>query len=106
VCSLGSKDDEVLHDEILHAAYCWARVNVLRKSASYEKLDFDLIDSNLNQIKSQLDVFNTIKNHCANINSSSNKIVEATNNIEEKIREHLRIINAEMQKGLEEELEK
>jgi hypothetical protein len=106
VCSLGSKDDEVLHEEILQAAYCWARANVLRKSASCDKVDFDLIDNNLNQIKSHLDLFNTIKNHCANITTSSNKIVGATDDIEAKIKQHLRIINGEMRKGLEKELEK
>lgn len=99
VCSLGNKDDEVLHEEILYAAYCWARANVLRKSATCEKIDFDLIDNNLSQIKSQLDLFNAIKSHCTNIATSSNKIVEATDNIQANIQQHLRIINGEMRKG-------
>lgn len=99
VCSLGSKDDEVLHEEILYAAYCWARANVLRKSAISEKIDFNLIDNSLGQIKSQLDLFNAIKGHCTNITTASDKIIEATDNIQSNIQQHLRIINGEMRKG-------
>jgi gas vesicle protein len=105
VCSLGSKEDELLHDEILQTAYCWARANILRKSASCEKVDFELIDNNLEQIKSQLDLFKTIRNSCTNINTASRKIEEVCEEIEDKIQQHLRNIRNEMQKGTEKELE-
>jgi hypothetical protein len=105
VCSLGSREDKVLHEEILHTAYCWARANILKKSANCEKVDFELIDTNLNQIKSQLDLFNNIKSQCSNINTASRKIVEATDDIEVKIQQSLRNIHSEMQKGIEQEIE-
>jgi hypothetical protein len=105
VCSLGSREDEILHKEILHTAYCWARANILRKSANCEKVNFELIDNNLNQIKSQLDLFNNIKSQCNNINTASKKIVEATDDIEAKIQQSLRNIHSEMQKGTEQEIE-
>jgi hypothetical protein len=105
VCSLGSKDDELLHEEILHAAYCWARSNILKKSNNCSEIDFEVIDNNLDQVKSQLNLFSTIKSHCTNINSESKKIVEAADDIETKIRTNLLNISQEMHKGKEKEIE-
>lgn len=57
VCGLGSKDDEIIHQEILHVAYCWARTQLLKKTTKAEKVDFDMIDSNLEEIKKTVDLF-------------------------------------------------
>ena len=48
---LGSKADGVLHDEILHAAYCWGRGHLLKEPGRAENGDFSLIDVQLNEIK-------------------------------------------------------
>lgn len=57
VCGLGSKVDEVLHDEILHAAYCWGRAHLLKKSNNAENIDFTLIDNHLSEIKKTVRCF-------------------------------------------------
>ena len=57
VIGLGSKNDGTLHEEILHVAYCWARTNLLKKSSNSQKIDFELVDSRLGEIKKQLDAF-------------------------------------------------
>ena len=104
-CATPLLKDERYGEEILQTAYCWARANILRKSASCEKVDFELIDNNLEQIKSQIDLFKTIRNNCTNINSASRKIEEVCEEIEDKIQQHLRNIHNEMQKGAEKESE-
>ncbi len=105
VCSLGSKEDEVIHEEILHAAYCWARANILRKSALCEEVRFEVIDSNLSQIKNELDAFQTIKTQCSNIYNAQRKIVEITDEIAANIEHHIHNIHIEMRKGAEREIE-
>jgi hypothetical protein len=105
VCSLGSMDDEVLHEEILHAAYCWARANILKKSATCEKVDFSLIDTNLSQLKGHLDLFTSIKSNCTNINTATRKITEGLDDIESKIEQNIRNIQKEMSKEQDVELE-
>lgn len=76
VCGLGSKTDEILHDEILHAAYCWGRTQLLKKSSSAKDIDFILVDAQLNEIKKQLSVFDKIQRQCENIEDATTAIRE------------------------------
>jgi len=98
VCGLGSKDDEIIHQEILHVAYCWARTQLLKKSVKAEKVDFDKIDSNLEEIKKQLTSFNNIRTQCRNIDNASKKIAQESENIKDEIQQCLKNIKGELEK--------
>lgn len=101
VCGLGSKDDEIIHQEILHVAYCWARTQLLKKSTKAEKVDFDKIDSNLEEIKKQLTSFNNIRTQCRNIDNASKKIAQESDNIKDEIQQCLKNIKGELEKEAE-----
>jgi len=98
VCGLGSKDDEIIHQEILHVAYCWARTQLLKKTTKAEKVDFDMIDSNLEEIKKQLTSFNNIRTQCRNIDNASKKIAQESENIKGEIQQCLKNIKGELEK--------
>jgi len=101
VCGLGSKDDEIIHQEILHVAYCWARTQLLKKSTKAEKVDFDMIDSNLEEIRKQLTSFNNIRTQCRNIDNASKKIEQESENIKDEIQQCLKNIKGELEKEVE-----
>lgn len=101
VCGLGSKDDEIIHQEILHVAYCWARTQLLKKSIKAEKVDFDMIDSNLEEIRKQLTSFNNIRTQCRNIDNASKKIAQESENIKDEIQQCLQNIKGELEKEVE-----
>lgn len=98
VCGLGSKDDEVLHEEILHVAYCWARTQMLKKSTTSTNVDFEFVDSNLIEIKKQLDTFSGIKRQCKNINDASKVIADACEELKSEIQTCLLNIQKELDK--------
>jgi len=101
VCGLGSKDDEIIHQEILHVAYCWARTQLLKKSIKAEKVDFDIIDSNLEEIRKQLTSFNNIRTQCRNIDNASKKIAQESEKIKDEIQQCLQNIKGELEKEVE-----
>lgn len=99
VCGLGSKNDGTLHEEILHVAYCWARTNLLKKSNNTQKIDFELVDSRLSDIKKQLDAFGKIQRQCTNINDASKKIWGLCEETKDEIQQGLADIYKELEKG-------
>jgi hypothetical protein len=57
--------------------YCrWlrARSNLVKKSNKTQKVDFELVDSKLNEIKKQLDAFGNIQRQCTNISTASTRL--------------------------------
>ena len=98
VIGLGSKNDGTLHEEILHVAYCWARTNLLKKSSNSQKIDFELVDSRLGEIKKQLDAFGKIQRQCTNINDASKKIWELCEETKDEIQQGLKDIWKELEK--------
>jgi hypothetical protein len=101
VCGLGSRGDEIIHQEILHVAYCWARTQLLKKSPRAEKIDFEMIDSNLEEIRKQLTSFNNVKTQCRNIDNASKKITQECENIKDEIHQCLQNIKGELEKEVE-----
>lgn len=103
VCGLGSKGDQVLHKEILHTAYFWARTNLLKKSKKVTEVNFSLIDNKLEELKNQFDSFNDIKRQCSNIEKASQKIKDSCDEIKERVSETLKEIAAELEKNPDQE---
>jgi hypothetical protein len=101
VCGLGNKNDEILHEEILNVAYCWARTQVLRKSSKAQKIDFEIVDENLKEIRSQLESLNGIRKQCSNIDSASDKIEATCDTMENEIEQRIKAIWKQFDKGLE-----
>jgi hypothetical protein len=98
VCGLGSKADEVLHEEILQAAYCWGRTYLLKKSGTAANVDFALIDTQLNEIKKQLGIFDRIQRQCENIEDATTAIREFCDAAKPEIQAKLNNIWRELEK--------
>ena len=98
VCGLGSKTDEILHEEILQTAYCWARTQLLKRSSNAENVDFGLIDTQLNEIKKQLGVFDKIQRQCENIEDATTAIREFCDMAKPEIQAKINNIWKELEK--------
>lgn len=98
VCSIGSMNDTVLHEEIVNAAYCFARTQILKSTKSCVEVDFKVIDASLNEVKKQLSTFNTIKTKCTNIDDASKKIREMCDEIKDGIQQNLNVVWKELEK--------
>jgi hypothetical protein len=77
ICALSSSDDDngLIHEEILHIAYKWAKFKLSLASAREEKkIDVTLIENKIKELRSDLTTFNAINTKCKDIDKSTDEI--------------------------------
>ena len=92
VCALGSSEADTFFPQILNIVYQWAKLRIT-KEVTMEEEALETIMEGINQIEQKLEKFSQIKRQCTNIEDSSEKIREYSEEIKDQIGNQLININ-------------
>lgn len=96
VCAVESDEDSIIHGNLIHIAYKWARAKLCAQSIKEKDLDPAFIAEKMSEIKSKIKNMKKIRSDCTNIEKSSTSIKETAANIEKEINEDLTEIDASL----------
>ena len=89
VIALGNDDDDVLHEELVHIAYMWARMKLLASSPLKSSIDPAKIRDKITCITQKLDDLDSIKTQCKNLHKSSDEIERISTQVDNEIKKEL-----------------
>ena len=81
VCALGSElMPNVIHEEVLHISYNWAKMRVFAEAMNEKKIDSAFIENRISEVRKKLHGLNKVKVDCTSI---ENSIKDIRNVVEE-----------------------
>ena len=97
VCALSSEEDEGrIHPELINIAVYWARNRVLMEIIEADNIDSQLLNSQLERIRTNISRFRNIRTKCTNAEKALEQIRDLCDEIQAEINTSLGAIRDEI----------
>jgi len=101
VCALSSEEDDILHQEMLHTAYQWARTKTLYEEAEAEGIDVSSIQEGMTEVKEGIDKVTHLRKKYTLVEDSIEDMRDITTKMETKVESALNRIQNELEKAVD-----
>ncbi len=99
VVAMSETDETEIEPGYLRIAFNWARMRAIQNYAEVDDgVDAEMLQSEVSEIESEIDRFQTIRGQCTEIKKSRESIEETLREIEEDVKKRLTEIEAELVK--------
>jgi len=97
--ALSADEDDEIDEGFLHIAWNWARMRTIQSSMkTRETIDTETIQSQVEEIRSDIERFSTVKTKCSNIEDTAGDIKRLLDEIRDDIHTDLQEITTELSK--------
>jgi len=97
--ALSADEDDEIDEGFLHIAWNWARMRTIQSSMEAgETIDTETIQSQVEEIRSDIQRFSTVKTKCSNIEDTAGEIKRLLDEIRDDIHTDLQKITGELSK--------